>query len=203
MGKSIQRVAFVILIGTLFLAGPVSVLAQGSGAAGTPQSTEPGGNWPRTFTSGGGTFSLYHPQVDTWQDNSLAAFSAVGFQASGSNDKTYGVVYFTARTEVDKINRVVTLEDFAITKATFPTSPDLNAQAVSTLQSAIPVAPVFVPLDRLETALAASGGAKGVPTFAVENTPPAIIISTTPAVLVLVDGPPALGPVEKSKLQRV
>jgi hypothetical protein len=32
----------------------------------------------------------------------------------------YGVLWFTARTEVDKVNRQVTLDNFQITKVKFP-----------------------------------------------------------------------------------
>ena len=36
-------------------------------------------------------------------------------------DTDYGVIWFSARTEVDKVNRMVTLDSFVLTKQSFPT----------------------------------------------------------------------------------
>jgi len=43
-------------------------------------------------------------------------------KSSSSTD--YGVIWLTSRTEVDKVNRVVTLLDVSITRQNFPTLPD-------------------------------------------------------------------------------
>ena len=59
-----------------------------------------------------------------------------------------------------------------------------------------------MPLDLLESDLAITADAGAQKKYAVQNNPPRIIYSTTPAVLALIDGKPVLGP-EQDHLQKV
>src|SRR3546814_10423623 len=61
-----------------------------------------------------------------------------------------------------------------------------------------------VSLDRIQAALAIAEAQRGgaATPQAVKNDPPRVILSTTPAILVLVDGKPVLRQVEGSSLQR-
>src|SRR5260370_38663427 len=68
--------------------------------------------WPRKIISGGTTMLIYQPQIDKWEGNQIQAYAAVAVESSGSQQPTYGVVYFSARTEVDKVNRLVSLDEF-------------------------------------------------------------------------------------------
>ncbi|MGH9843858.1 MAG: hypothetical protein ACREEM_34415 [Blastocatellia bacterium] len=76
--------------------------------------------WPRTFTSGATSFAVYQPQTEHWKDNRLEARAAVAVSAGQSRQPAYGVIWFAARTEIDKLNRLVTMTDFVITKVSFP-----------------------------------------------------------------------------------
>lgn len=68
----------------------------------------PGGDpWPRQFTYQDAKISVYQPELSDWTLNKLDAYSAVLIRTGKD-----GVIWYTARTEVDKVNRVVTLEDF-------------------------------------------------------------------------------------------
>ncbi|MBV8553249.1 MAG: hypothetical protein JOY54_18275 [Acidobacteriaceae bacterium] len=55
---------------------------------------------------------VYQPQLESWTGNTLSAYAAVAVKTQGSSETAYGVIWFTARTEVDKVNRSVTLNDF-------------------------------------------------------------------------------------------
>jgi hypothetical protein len=113
----------------------------------------------------------------------------------------YGVVWFNARTEVDKINRLVTLDQVQLTKVTFPAAADKEAGLTAFLQKKLPGATKTISLDRLQAALtAASEEIKGVE---VKNDPPKVIIASKPSLLVLIDGKPQLREIEGTKLQRV
>ena len=102
----------------------------------------------------------------------------------------YGVLWFTARTEVDKVNRQVTLDDFRITKVKFPTMETKEAEYQAFLQTKLPKTAKVIALDRLEASLAASDSEQaGVEALPVNNDPPAIIFTTKPSLLVLIDGP--------------
>src|SRR3954464_3685321 len=57
--------------------------------------------WPRTFQNGEKTFIVYQPQVDKWDGNRIYLYSAVELRRGAKAPSRYGVVWFSARTEVD------------------------------------------------------------------------------------------------------
>jgi hypothetical protein len=159
------------------------------------------GAWPRTFTSGSDKFLVYQPQVDKWEGNRIDLYSAVEMTKDKGSNPTYGVVWFTARTEVDKINRLVTLDNIELTKVKFPVAPENEPVLTALLQKKLPGATKTISLDRLQAALEADDEvAKGVE---VKNDPPKIIFSTRDSVLVLIDGPAQLREIQGTKLERV
>lgn len=157
--------------------------------------------WPRTFTSGVDTFTVYQPQVDKWEGDQIYVYSAVEVKAGKEAAARYGVVWFQARTEVDKVNRLVTLDQLKITKVKFPLAQEKELELTKLLEQKFPGATKIISLDRLQAALDADNETiKGIE---VKNDPPKIIISTKPALLVLIDGMPQLRGVEGTGLQRV
>src|SRR5579862_5682483 len=148
-------------------------------------------SWPRKATHGNETISMYQPQVESWKGDEVHAYAAVAVIGTANKTTKYGVVWFTARTEVDKVNRQVTLDDFRITKVKFPTMETKEAEYQAFLQTKLPKTAKVIALDRLESSLAASDSEQaGVEALAVNNDPPAIIFTTKPSLLVLIDGPP-------------
>ena len=138
----------------------------------------------------------------SWQGNQLAFRAAVAAKAQGANTETFGVIWGSARTEVDRVARQVTLEDLHLTRSNFPTLPDNGAAYLSELQQPFQGAARTIALDRLEASLAASGTAppSGVP---VQNDPPQILVSNSPALLVPIDGRPVLRSVPNTQFERV
>lgn len=186
------------------LCGTVSVMAfagraQQSAPAGGSTSPDP---WPRQYQLPSAELLIYQPQVESWQGNRLSFRAAVGATPPGAKEPAFGVVWATARTEVDPIRRAVTLQDVQATRSNFPTLPDHGAQFLSELQKALPSAPRSISLDRLEASLAASGSASAKP-VAVDNRPPEIIVSTTPAILIPIDGAPVLRAVANTAYERI
>jgi hypothetical protein len=147
--------------------------------------------WPRKATRLGETISMYQPQLETWKDDELRAYAALALESKTNKTTKYGVVWFTAQTEVDKVNRQVTLDNFQITKVKFPTMGTKEAEYQAFLQAKLPGKSKVIALDRLEAALAVSDSEQtGVKAFQVNNDPPEVIFTTQPALLVLIDGPP-------------
>ena len=157
--------------------------------------------WPRTFTSGADTFTIYQPQVDKWDGNSVELYSAVEFKASNESPAKYGVVWFRARTDVDKLNRLVTLDHAQVTKVRFPVAPEKEQELNALLEKKLPGATKTISLDRMEAALEANDEA--IHAIEVKNDPPKIIFSTKLSVLVLIDGMPQLREIQGTELQRV
>jgi hypothetical protein len=157
--------------------------------------------WPRIFSSGADTFSIYQPQVEKWDGNRAYLYSAVEVENATAKSSNYGVIWFNARTEVDKLNRSVTLDEVQLTKVNFPSEPSKNSELTQLLNAKLPKATKVVSLDRLSAATEADG--EPIKTVEVKNDPPAIIFSTKQSVLVLIDGPAQLREIEGADLQRV
>jgi len=158
--------------------------------------------WPRQFNLENAAVLVYQPQVEKWEGNRLDLRAAVAAKASGSNAETFGVIWATARTEVNRATRMVTLEDISFTRSNFPTLADNGASYRNQLQQQFTGATRTIALDRLEDSLAASGTVKpvGVP---VLNDPPRIIVSYSPAILIAISGTPVLRDVLDTRFERV
>ena len=159
--------------------------------------------WPREIEGGDEKIVMYQPQLETWEGEELRAYAAISVKKKDSQPK-YGVVWFTARTEVDKVNRQVTLDNFKITAVKFPTMKERDEEYKALLQTKLPAKSKLIALDRLEAALAASDGAQAaIKGVAVNNDPPRVIFATRPSMLVLIDGQPKFANVPETELQRV
>jgi len=150
--------------------------------------------WPRFFATNGYEFAVYHPQVAKWPGNQIEGRFATAVRPAGTSNETLGVVFFKARTEIDKMSRLVTLEDFQITKMDFPTQRAMQKIYQTIIQSELPQAAKTIPLDHLEAVFVISGEVEKAKIQQVDNTPPRIIYTTTPSLLALVDGAPILKP---------
>ena len=150
--------------------------------------------WPRTFAANGYEFALYQPCISTWVGNQLEGRLVVAVRPAGTTNEAYGIVSFQARTEIDKVNRLVTLEEFAITKADFPTQPEKRDLYLGALETYRKSVAHVIPLDHLEAVFAASGDVEKAKVQELRNDPPRIIYATQPSLLILVDGAPILKP---------
>ena len=166
--------------------------AKPAGAASSAP-TAPGDPWPRVVTSNGATISIFQPQVDSWAGNQLKAYAAVRVKTATKQDTDYGVIWFSARTEVDKVNRMVTLDSFVLTKQSFPTLANNGSAYASAFIENLPWSKT-IPLDLLESSLAVTNAADAQKKYELMNDPPRILYSITPAVLALIDGAPVLRP---------
>jgi hypothetical protein len=161
------------------------------------------GPWPRQVPLSDGLALVYQPQVQQWQDDDISFRAAVSVTVNGSPDPVFGVVWATAQTEVDQVSRTVILDGLQLLRANFPSMPDGGASVLADLRqfySSNP--PDAVPLDFVQASLGASQTARpqGLP---VQNTPPRIIVSYTPALLVPIHGDAAVKPVAGTGLSRV
>jgi hypothetical protein len=166
--------------------------------------TKPSDNgWPRKFAVGTNSVAVYQPQIEEWIGNSLSARAAIAITETQSKQPLYGVLWFTARAEIDKINRLVTLSDFKVRKLNIPIAPDKAAAFEAALQARANKQDEVIALDRLLADMAINHAATNSTSYEVKNDPPQVFFSTRPATLVLIDGFPVLRPVPDSSLERV
>lgn len=188
----------LLLLVSLFLAPSVLPWAHTQ----APGASSADDTWPKQFVSGGNTFSIYQPQIERWQWNELQARAAVGLETAASPQPRFGVIWFSALTNVDKESRMVTLQDMSLFKIDFPGTPDEGIDYASALNDALPSQPIQIALDRLQANLEVTkviGRRQQVP---VKNTPPRIVYSPRLAVLVLTDGKLVLRQVQGTPLMR-
>ncbi len=159
--------------------------------------------WPRSFQEEGLDFTVYQPQLEKWDGSRLDARSAVSIATATSPLPTFGTVWFTARTHVDKEERVASLEELTIARATFPSAADKTDAWLAVLRTHLPDQLKTMDLERLESGLATLEAERKAKSVRVQNEPPRIIFSPRPALLVLVDGAPVLRRVPGTTLDRV
>ena len=120
--------ALIFTVGALSIAA--SALAQGS-----PGDAPPPDPWPRGVDLGNAQVLVYQPQINSWTDNQLNFRAALAIKPTGAKAETFGVIFATARTQVDKVLRTVTFENLKISKIDFPTLPNRGAAYVAELQT--------------------------------------------------------------------
>ena len=146
--------------------------------------------WPRSFTSGGVTFTVYQPQLRSWDQVRLTAQAVVGTQPAGAPEPHYGTASFSAMTTTDKVLRTVTLDDVAVAAVDFPADPTQATSYQAALGSWLVTAARTLALDRLEADLAILNAQNNAVTQPVQNTAPAFLVSQKPSVLIQVQGAP-------------
>ncbi|GMU72086.1 MAG: hypothetical protein AMXMBFR42_15450 [Burkholderiales bacterium] len=162
----------------------------------------PADPWPRDVSIANAAVLIYQPQVNRWTGNQLDFRVALAIKPTGATAETFGVAFVTTRTQVDKIGRMVVFENLKITKLDFPTLPGRGQSYLPDLQKRFASDLRTIALDRLESSLALVGVKP--PTVAVQNTPPRVIVSQSPAILVPIDGAPVMTSVpQSSRFQRV
>ncbi len=193
------------------------VMAQTSGAPVIPETTATAApataapvtadTWPRIFNSGGFTVTVYPPNLNSWDTSTLVGTCAFSRSAGDGSALTYGTFSFTASTEVNRINRMVTLTNVTITAVSLPDSPQQQTAMQTAMQTMAATrnanAALTVPLDRLEAAVPTMSTSPHVTVAALRNVAPAITVASTPTVLVPVQGTPAFAPIAGTKLYRV
>ncbi len=159
--------------------------------AAQAQSTVPTSQgWPRTVLSNDVKVEIFQPQLDNWNNLDLDAHAAIAATFSGDKEPTYGVLSVSASTLVDRVSRTVRLDKIKRFDVRFPSAPEREAPFAQAMENVLLQNVEDIPLDNIEAALAISQARHKGLTAPLKNTPPKIIISQTPALLVYIDGAP-------------
>ena len=181
--------AALLLIGC----SPVSIAQEGTDSV----------DFPRTISIAEGTVVFYTPQIDTWPDYaSVAARLAVAVTPAGEEEATYGVVEFTADTDPNLEQRIVAVDNLNISVTTFDIDdPDRREQLDLIVRSTAKAKTHYVPLDVMLTYIAPDASVPSEEGLSYE--PPPIFYSSTPAVLLMVDGELILSTIGETELEYV
>jgi hypothetical protein len=163
-----------------------------------------GQGWPKEFDDSGYHLVLYQPQVDSWKKDRLEVRAAATATRQGQSNEIFGIVTFSARTEVDKEVRMVALQDLEIKSVSFPGSGSSQGDLTQIIKNHIQ-SMGEVSLDRLlaDVSVANAEFESESASTGLKNDPRKIIFSTTPAVLILIDGEPVLRNIAGARYRRV
>src|SRR5262245_55244758 len=194
----VMVVMAVAMLVWLCIGTPYTAQAASQSTASPPPPAE--ASWPRRFATNGHVVLLYQPQVDAWENYARIAFRAVvAVQPSGKKESVYGVIDVEADTETDMENRTVRATNLK-REVRFAAVPAEEAtRLVSIVEAAMPRREsVVVSLDLVLAYVRSSPAQQRE--VEVNLTPPKILYSQKPAILVMFMGEPKLKPVKDTPL---
>jgi len=155
--------------------------------------------WPREVETKKGLVTMYQPQIEEFDGDTIQGRAAVSVLATESEaGPVFGAFWFEARVDTDREARLVTLRDFRIPNVRFPeATEEEREQLARLLEVEVPTWDVAMSLDRLITDL--DDGESNRSTPGLKHDPPRILLSTKPAVLIVIDGEPILQKLEQMK----
>jgi hypothetical protein len=161
-------------------------------------------SWPRTILVADTMLIVYQPKLDAFSDSELRARAAVEIQLDGVEKSLFCSVWFKADCSVDKVTRKVYLKGITIEKIVLPgVSEEIKQKIGNIIKANFLKNSSAISLDYLLAMLDETTRKKEI-AEKLSNQPPQILFSTTPMVLVRVDGSAKLVPASKgSKLARV
>ena len=157
-------------------------------------------DWPRTVPLKQGTVTIYAPQVDAYDDNSIQFRAALAYRATPGSEPVFGAGWFESPVVIDTSKRIVHPSSLTVTETRFPeNTDDIRAELSMVVALQSPRWNLGFPMDELDASLAtAASEAK-----AVNTTPPTIFYRDHPALLISIDGEPVLREIEDSPLKAV
>ncbi len=184
------------------LAGIATAQAPPPPPPSAPAEDEYTSAWPRAIEVEKGALEIYQPQIEKFQGVSLSAQSAIAWTPK-DKEPIFGVVWLDATVLVDKDTRDVTIETLTVKKVRFPNAtPESEKKAKDLLEREVPKSDLHIPLADIQASLAVTQqemkSAAGI-----KATPPKMIFSQDPAVLLLYDGKPIERAIDKSELKQV
>jgi hypothetical protein len=149
-----------------------------------------------------GTVVIHQPQIASWDDQKkMVAWSAVAYTPKGASSATMGTIKIEAKTKVSTQERLVSFKDFQITDSAFSTmKPEDSKTIVKAIESSIPDDERVIGLDRVMASIDVSA-IKPRNTPGVKSDPPKIFVSSTPAILVNIDGDVVWSPIKDNELK--
>jgi hypothetical protein len=214
---TIRRIVITTATAILVLIAAMAATLQVVGAQGAekepaavaekkdaPEAVPSGESWPRVIEGKTITLIAHQPQLDKWDFNIIEYRMAVEITRQNQKDPFYGGIWFKANTDISVEDRLVRFRDIKVSKVRIEgPKPEEIRQLEKNINDTFLGRTLVVSLDRLIAAAAVTPEAVRIKSIKAEMKPPAILVSQTPAVLLLISGDPALQPVGKTGLSAV
>ncbi len=148
--------------------------------------------WPKTIkNSDGSTIKLYQFQPESYNNNLLKASAAISILKEGSNEPVFGVAWLQAVTATRGSSvEVVSLQINSIKLPGDLTDAQLD-QIQESIENNAQSLEINFPLADLQSSLELNNQQQKL-AQQINNKAPKVIYSTSPSILVLIDGAPRL-----------
>ena len=164
---------------------------------------EPAGPWPKSIDTPQGQCTVFQPQPAVLEGDRLSARAALAVMPGDSTNVVFGIAHLQARVAQDPGETQTTVFEIALTQASFaPANAASMAGLAEELQPELARIKWTLPSEELRAGLDAAGREQAA-ARGIGMTPPNILYSPKPAVLVVLDGPPQLRTLTNSPLMRV
>ncbi len=161
-------------------------------------------SWPQELTGeNGDVVIIYQPQVEVFTGNDLEARAAVSVKSSQTgNTPVFGAVWIEAKLDTNRDTRTAVIRDIEVSDVRIADASNEQLDALAEfIEGSLQGSSLEISVDQLLSDLDAAGNVVGEADL--KHTPPEIILSTEPAMLVSIDGDPVLQEIEGSEYQRV
>ncbi len=159
--------------------------------------------WPSRFQLGDDAFTVYPLQLERWERDRLDGRAAVAVQPAGADRPLFGMVSWSARTDVDTDSGMVTVHDIEARTGRFPTVAERTNRYLDAVRRHLSTLTWQVSLERLQADLEIDRSVEHSQSEPLRNDPPRIVYVQSPTILVPIDGEPVLREVDDLGLRRV
>lgn len=149
--------------------------------------------WPRVKNHDGNRLTLYEPQVESWADYAQIDFRmAFSLLPNQESKEIVGVIYMQAATTVNMSTHIVVMKELKIQKVDFPSFTENESSGYNNMIKTF-LHPDTTLQIGLEMIVACTPKPETTANdLSVNNNPPLIFISTSPAILLQLEGKPQL-----------
>ncbi len=159
--------------------------------------------WPREIAIKDGVIVLYQPQPEKLEGNLITGRAAVAIELESRDAPVFGAIWFAGDLQIDRSDRTAVVESVDVTNVRIPEGDEDKTNAlIAVLERELPKQQIQISLDNLLATLE-QVDARAEAAEQINTSPPNIIFSTEPAILVPLDGKPQYRDVENSKVERV
>lgn len=160
----------------------------------TPTFSQADTDWPLIFTEGEDQVQVFKFQPESFDGTTFTARAAVALQRPQDETAVFGAIWGDGTLAVDRSERMGELTNFKVTDVRFPsiTDPAEQERIKKILSSGIVKHAKPIAIDWLIAALEEEKQTAR----SYENTPPKIIYTEKPSVLLFIDGDPIYERVE-------
>ena len=157
--------------------------------------------WPHKNVQAGGTLITYQPQVDDWKNFTTLTWRQAFQLVPTGGKQVIGAATMTGTTNVDNDRHLVTIYGIQITNTYFPDLDQVTSARMDQLLRTFVPPVVNISLERVVASVPKPRAPAS--TLKLNNDPPFIFVSYSPAVLLAVDGQPVLADIPDTKLKFV